>query len=124
MMPITKEVLDRTVAERHARPGELATYARLEWRGQMHWLSGFTRERPRGHLRFGWLRRRAPAPTPDSPPQTPKAPVVLHRVRIEPDLEILISLRGPDAAAGAGFGRGARESEGSLVARLGVDERG
>ena len=124
MMSVSKELIDSLNAQRVRRRGEIETYAKLEWRGNLGSLELRASSRSRGK---GWAERvrawiRRPADEARVAP-TRVAPVVVHRVRIDPEVELLVSLRAPTIGSAADFGGGSGPAGSLLPADLTIHER-
>lgn len=123
MMPISRALVDSANAFRVRRRGEIETYSRLEWGGRMGSLELLGRShRPRSdwlHRLRAWARRPAHR---DQPVPARASPVVVHRVRIEPDIELLVSLATPALAGGTGFRNATADPRSPIPAELVVGE--
>ncbi len=104
MIPISKALVDSATAFRVGKRGDIEMYSRLEWGGRMGSLEPKSgSHRPRSdwlHRLRAWVRRPAHG---HQPVPARASPVVVHRLRIEPDLELLVSLAAPTLAGGTGF---------------------
>ncbi len=123
-MSISKEMVDSANAYRLRKRGDIETYARLEWGGHLGSLelrSRSSRQRSDWLQRFRvWVRR----PTrEDHAVPTRASPVVVHRVRIGPELELLVSLAAPALAAETGFPNAPRDPGPPIPADFVLGER-